>query len=323
MQNYEGTITWLPYCTGEHSMATDPAVPPTCTENGMTEGAHCSACNEILAKQETIPALGHSWGNADAVIRECTVCSHVEGGYRIDVETEEVWIDGVKQKVYTNDTGTFLQLERTDAKIMTVYTYNDANASDPHTQYPTGMQVWILNPANGIYTAERISQFDDLLGYAGASIRVKGIKGIRILTSLDKALRSKLMDGSLGYTLLEYGTCVAWASDMNGAAPVLGDGKTMHNYAYKQNVADPIFEETETAIRYTNVLVGFTDDQLGKDLIMRPYIILEDSQGQQLTLYGGCITRSIGYVAKQNESTFPEGSKADTYIDDILSKVYG
>ena len=131
------------------------------------------------------------------------------------------------------------------------------------------------------------------------------------------------MDGSLGYTLLEYGTCVAWASDLGGSAPVLGDGRTMSNFAYKQNVADPIFADTGSTIQYTNVLVGFTDDQLAKDLVMRPYIILEDSQGQQITLYGGCITRSIGYVAKQNQNTFPEGSKADAYIEDMISKVYG
>lgn len=291
-----------------------------------TEGEIRYTCTVCAAKKtEVLPKLPHvhKWLDSNAAIKECTSCGHVEGGYRIEAPANEVWIDGVKQKVYSNATGTFLQVENTDAKILTVYTYNDAAASDPHTQYPTGMQVWQLRFENGAYTAQHIRELDDLLGYAGASIRVKGIKGIRILTTLDKALRSKLMDGSLGYTLLEYGTCVVWASDLGGSAPVLGDGRTMWNFAYKQNVADLIFADTGSTIQYTNVLVGFTDDQLAKDLVMRPYIILEDSQGQQITLYGGCITRSIAYVAKQNQNTFPEGSKADAYIEDMISKVYG
>ena len=45
-----------------HSPVTDPAVPATCTETGLTEGSHCSRCNTILTVQETVPALGHDWG---------------------------------------------------------------------------------------------------------------------------------------------------------------------------------------------------------------------------------------------------------------------
>lgn len=283
----------------------------------------CTVCS--VTKKEATPKLPHvhKWLDGNATIKECTACGQVEGGYRIDVESEEVWVDGVQQKVYSNDTGTFVQLPHSDAKTLMVYSYNEASASDPHTQYPTGMQVWRLRFADGAYTPERIEEFDNLLSYAGASIRVTGVKGIRMITSVDKALRSSLMDGSLGYTLVEYGTCVAWASDLNGTAPVLGQGSVMHNFAYKQGVADPIFADTGSVIQYTNVLVGFTDDQLAEDLVMRPYISLEDGEGERITLYGGCVQRSIGFIAKQNQDTFPEGSKADAYIEDIISKVYG
>ena len=37
-----------------HTEVTDPAVPATCTETGLTEGKHCSVCNAIIkAQQET------------------------------------------------------------------------------------------------------------------------------------------------------------------------------------------------------------------------------------------------------------------------------
>ena len=34
----------------------------TCTENGLTDGEKCSVCGETLKEQETIPALGHDFG---------------------------------------------------------------------------------------------------------------------------------------------------------------------------------------------------------------------------------------------------------------------
>ncbi len=38
-----------------------PSIAPTCTETGLTEGSHCSACGTILTPQETIPATGHNY----------------------------------------------------------------------------------------------------------------------------------------------------------------------------------------------------------------------------------------------------------------------
>ena len=291
---------------------------PTCTEQGFTTH-RCSICGKTY-RDTYVDAKGHTWLDAGAGIRECTVCGHIEGGYRIEAPAAEVWIDGVKYAAREDKNGKFVQLERTDAKTLVTYSYNDAEASAPHTQYPTLMQVWRLTFENGAYKLAYMPEWEDLLQYAGSSIRVTGVKGIRVITGIPKALRSKLLDGSLGYTLVEYGTAVTWAAD---GIPMLGQGHTMFNFAYRQGVADPIFADTGSTIQYTNVLVGFTDDQLGKDLIMRPYMILEDAAGERITLYGGCVQRSVGYIAKQNQNTFPEGSKADTYIEDIISKVYG
>ena len=44
-----------------HTVTTDAAKSPTCTETGKTEGSHCSVCKEILVAQEVVPALGHSY----------------------------------------------------------------------------------------------------------------------------------------------------------------------------------------------------------------------------------------------------------------------
>ena len=45
----------------QHSKVTQPAVAPTCSATGLTEGSYCSKCGEIFATQTVIPATGHSY----------------------------------------------------------------------------------------------------------------------------------------------------------------------------------------------------------------------------------------------------------------------
>lgn len=45
---------------GGHTLAISPAVEPTCTEKGYTEGAYCVECGKVLSVQTEIAALGHT-----------------------------------------------------------------------------------------------------------------------------------------------------------------------------------------------------------------------------------------------------------------------
>ena len=72
-----------------HTEKIIPAVSPTCTEHGYTEGIECSVCHEILTAPTEVPATGHSYGDWTIIKeatcteeglkqRTCTVCSTME-----------------------------------------------------------------------------------------------------------------------------------------------------------------------------------------------------------------------------------------------------
>ena len=54
---------------------------------------------------------------------------------------------------------------------------------------------------------------------------------------------------------------------------------------------------------------------------MRPYIKLINKEGQTVVLYGGTVSRSIGYVAQQNANTFAKGTAGYKYVHEIIDKV--
>ena len=222
-----------------------------------------------------------------------------------------VWIDGEKEPINTSG-GSHILLPK-EAGLLTTYTYKQNDSGD---DYPVGMRVYRFQREDTGVTLTEITEFENLLNYAGCSIRLSGKKGIRMITGITqdnkKALTSKA--GLAGYTLEEYGTVV-----MRGVGtPTLANSKS-HNFAYKKGKADPIFSRANGMIQYTNVLVGFSLDDCKDTLTLRPYIILKDTAtGETVTLYGGCVCRSIYQVAQQNENTYKPGTAGYKYIHEIL-----
>ena len=79
-----------------HTPVVDVAVPATCKDTGLTEGSHCSVCNEVLVTQTTIPKNDdHSSSNwiidtkatckaEGEKHKECTVCKKVLESEKIE-----------------------------------------------------------------------------------------------------------------------------------------------------------------------------------------------------------------------------------------------
>lgn len=231
-------------------------------------------------------------------------------------------VDGVGYPLEADNT--VLLPDGVKAYVITEYTYNKVS-QDPHEVYPTAMRVWQVTEENGQQTAKHLTELDDILQYSGSSIRITGKKGIRMITSVPKDKKKALTgkNGLSGWTLLEYGTVVAWDSDLEGASLTLTHSAAKQAYAFKKGVADPVFKDTGKLIQYTNVLVGMTNEKCVPDLAMRPYMILQSKEGVKVTVYGGTIHRSIGYIAYQNRTAFKPGTAAYQFIWDIIHFVYG
>ena len=228
-----------------------------------------------------------------------------------------VTVNGVTYPVEELGKDSYVNLPET-GDLLTAHNYQTGAESPSQDNYPTQMQVYrIIREERGA-KLERVYELDNLLQYAGCSIRLNGTKGIRMITSVDEKVKNALANATLaGFTLEEYGTVV-----MRGVGvPTLETGS--HNYAYKRGVNDPVFATVNGRCQYTNVLVGFTMEDCKQTLTLRPYIILKDQAGVLYTLYGGCVSRSIGYIAKQNENTYKPGTEGYRYVHEIIDAVYG
>lgn len=231
-----------------------------------------------------------------------------------------VTVDGKEYPIEEMNGTRYVNLPET-GDLLTIYSFKDGTPTGSCTNYPIGMQVFRITRQEGGAKAEEITEFANLLNYAGCSIRLTGTKGIRMITGIGESVRKSLTgaQGLAGYTLEEYGTVV-----MRGVGTPTLENSHSYNFAYKKGKADPIFSRANGMIQYTNVLVGFSLEDCKDTLTLRPYIKLRDmTTGETVTLYGGCVSRSIGYIAKQNENTYKPGTAGYKYIHEIIDAVYG
>ena len=237
----------------------------------------------------------------------------------------DITIDGVDYPIEASNGTLYVTIPET-GDLFTYYGYKDIWASNEHSNYPTSMSVYAIERTPTGSTAREITEFRNLLTYAGCSIRISGKQGIRMITALNEANKKALTGkGLAGYTLEEYGTVVSWTDALgNGSFLRLGESYARSNYAYRKGEADPVFARKNGIIQYTNVLVleNLTEADYDKDLTLRAYIQLRNTEtGETVTLYGGTVTRSIYYVAKQNADTYKPGTAGYKFVRKIIDAV--
>ena len=108
-----------------HTEAIKPAVAPTCTEKGKTEGKHCSVCNTVTVAQEEIPALGHTEVVDAMVAATCTEKGKTEGKHcsvcnTVTVAQEEIPALGHTEVVDVMVAATCTESGKTEGKHCSV-----------------------------------------------------------------------------------------------------------------------------------------------------------------------------------------------------------
>ena len=78
----------------KHEYVTVPAVEPTCTEPGKTEGKYCKKCDYVEKEQVEIPALGHKMTKTEAKAATCT-----------ETGNKEYWTCSTCHKVFSDELG--------------------------------------------------------------------------------------------------------------------------------------------------------------------------------------------------------------------------
>ena len=72
----------------KHNVVISEAKAPTCASTGLTEGKHCSLCNEVLLAQQTIPEVAHTYD--DKYDETCNECGFVRDADCAHTETETI-----------------------------------------------------------------------------------------------------------------------------------------------------------------------------------------------------------------------------------------
>ena len=138
------------YTEGEalgHTEVIDARVEATCTGTGLTEGKHCSVCNEVLVAQETISALGHNYENG-----ECARCGEDSPEITLVSEKytiEESYITKINPKTTIQELKNNIQ---TNAGTIEIYSKNNELLEEDDAA-ATGMRIkFILNGKQEEYT---------------------------------------------------------------------------------------------------------------------------------------------------------------------------
>ena len=227
-----------------------------------------------------------------------------------------VWLDGVEYSAVSRNGYYVVQAPGENLTNAVVYKYNNG--------IPTGMYLWTLQYAGGVYTATEQPALQDLLTYHGFSIRIVGKSGIRCKTGISADVKAGLTgDGINGYKLKEYGTLVMNNANRGENPMVKGAAKVAAGVSYGTDTngafVDKVYETVDGRNRFTAVLVGLPADQYKTEFAFRGYAVLE-KDGTTTTVYGPIRARSIYQLAEQilNQGIYSEGSSQWNFLNQLI-----
>ncbi len=88
-----------------HFIVSDPAVAPTCTEDGKTEGSHWSDSDIIIKPQEIIPATGHKYSTEWTIDKAATCSAEGSKSHHCSVCDDKTDVTVIAKTAHTYDSG--------------------------------------------------------------------------------------------------------------------------------------------------------------------------------------------------------------------------
>lgn len=118
-----------------HTEVIDPAIVPTCTKAGLTQGTHCPDCNSVLIEQTVIAALGHDYHNGI-----CSMCGDVLPTPQAD--KDEFYLVGSHNDWKWSEDNKFVRQVTTDANLAAQYKLEAFLEADTEVRIWKGSDDW-------------------------------------------------------------------------------------------------------------------------------------------------------------------------------------
>ena len=213
-----------------HTEVIDEAKAPTCTETGLTEGKHCSVCNDVFTAQETVDALGHQFD--DDFDTDCNRegCDHIRTAKTLVATIGEKKFDSFEAAVAAAKNGETIVLH---ADV----TLTEKLVVNTEQKWDFGRYTVTTSEVNGNYS---IVVKGDLTIESGKII-VEGLYGIGVTGKLT------ITGGEFGYT----GECNdyligSWGTTTITGGKFVGDYCNVNGFAGKLTISGGEFKVTGT-----------------------------------------------------------------------------
>ena len=141
-------------------------------------------------------------------------------------------------------------------------------------------------------------------------------------TGVSQSAVSSLLTGAGGFTLTECGTLAAYRKSFTGELLLSTPGATKSVACSGDSWQLQLSEDGDELLFYGE-LTDIPDDRCTEEIVLRSYLKITDASGRDTVIYGGEVTRSIGYVAWQNRNSYDSGTENYSRIWEYVHAQYG
>lgn len=245
-----------------------------------------------------IEVISAAFNSTTLTLCELAVYSTVEiplTGSITDVE--KVYVDGV----YTGSSTELSSGLLVGAHSVVVYNSN------------ADYEVYLVK--DGIFTYKE--NLTNAFEAKGVQIRTVDPLGLRFVSSITNAAADD-------EAVVKYGMVVAKSATLNSNSLILGseDYLNADAVAYNKATGDKIvYAEDENSVSFSAALYNFEQKHYLTWYAVRPYLVIEDSEGNSYTVYGDAVESNIYDVAKQAyaDSSASYSDSVTEYLENIVN----